>query len=70
MKKNKRETDNKTVKHQEFKRKLKCPVCPPNRGENSKRKPKHGTKKPKAKTQKKNVHICPAPFCPACDFWD
>lgn len=26
---------------------LKCPICPPNKGENSKRKPKHGSRKTK-----------------------
>jgi len=28
---------------------LKCPLCPPNKGENAKRKPKHGARKPRGK---------------------
>jgi hypothetical protein len=33
--------------------KLKCPLCKPNKGENSKRKPKHGKAKPKKKDKRK-----------------
>lgn len=28
---------------------LKCSICPPHKGENASRKPKHGVKKPKKK---------------------
>lgn len=31
---------------------LKCPICPPNAGENSKRKARHGSKKPKYKNKR------------------
>lgn len=48
MKKDKFET-NRTVVNRESRQRLKCPVCPPNKGENSKRKPKHGSKKPRHK---------------------
>lgn len=30
---------------------LRCDICPPNRGENAKRKSKHGAKTPKYKTK-------------------
>ena len=32
---------------------LRCPICPPNKGENSKRRAKHGSKKPKYKDKRK-----------------
>lgn len=32
---------------------LRCNICPPNRGENASRKPKHGVKKPKKKDHRK-----------------
>jgi hypothetical protein len=32
---------------------LNCSICPPNRGENSKRKSKHGKTKPKYKDHRK-----------------
>lgn len=31
---------------------LRCDICPPNRGENAKRKAKHGNKKPKYKDKR------------------
>ena len=31
---------------------LRCSICPPNKGENAKRKPKHGNKKPKYKDKR------------------
>lgn len=34
-------------------RNLRCSVCPPNRGENASRRPKHGVKKPKYKNRRK-----------------
>lgn len=30
---------------------LRCGICPPNKGENANRKPRHGAKKPKYKTK-------------------
>lgn len=47
-------TDNPTVYKKLARRWLKCPICPPNKGENSKRKAKRGTKKPKYKNRKKD----------------
>lgn len=38
---------NSTVDDRERRKKLKCSLCPPNRKENAKRKPKHGVKKPR-----------------------
>ena len=32
---------------------LRCSICPPNKGENASRKPKHGVKKPKHKDKRK-----------------
>ncbi len=34
-------------------RQLSCSICPPNRGENAKRQPKHGAKKPRKKDKRK-----------------
>lgn len=31
---------------------LKCPICPPNRGENAKRKARHGDGKPRYKDKR------------------
>ncbi len=31
---------------------LSCPICPPNRGENRKRSPAHGPKKPRKKDKR------------------
>lgn len=44
-----RSDNNSTVDDRERRKKLKCALCPPNRHENAKRKPKHGAKKPKRK---------------------
>lgn len=43
-----------TVIHRKLlKEKLRCAICPPNKKHNSKRKPKHGTKKPKYKDKRR-----------------
>lgn len=52
MKKDKLET-NSTVDRKERRLDLSCSFCPPNKGENAKRKAKHGNKKPKYKTKRK-----------------
>ena len=49
MKKDKFNVDNRTDKAYRRKKTLRCDICPPNRGENAKRKPKHGVKKAKHK---------------------
>lgn len=53
MKKDKFNTDRKTEFWHDIARKeLKCPICPPNKGENAKRKAKHGVKKRKYKNKR------------------
>ena len=52
MKSDKFETDRRTVKATERKLKLRCSHCPPNQGENAKRQPKRGPKKPKYKNKR------------------
>jgi hypothetical protein len=49
--KNKFNTSSKIDKIQR-REKLNCPICPPNRGENSKRKAKRGVKKPRYKDKR------------------
>lgn len=44
---------NSTVVNRENREHFRCPICPPNKGENSKRKPKRGVKKPKYKDKRK-----------------
>lgn len=44
---------NPTVANRERRKELSCDFCPPNKGENEKRKAKHGNKKPKYKTKSK-----------------
>jgi len=48
MKKSKWNT-NSTIDNKERRSLLSCSFCPPNKGENSNRKPKHGTRKPRYK---------------------
>ncbi len=43
---------NSTVDKRERREHLRCPICPPNKGENTNRKPKHGSRKPKKKDHK------------------
>jgi hypothetical protein len=43
---------NSTVDNRERRKALKCSLCPPNRKENAKRKPKHGKAKPKHKDKR------------------
>lgn len=52
MHKNSENTDRKTDKI-ERRTHLNCSICPPNRGENASRTPKHGVKKPKKKDHRK-----------------
>jgi len=47
------ETDPKTLKRTRFKKILRCSICPPNRGENASRKPKHGAQKRKSKNKRR-----------------
>lgn len=47
----KKET-NPTVVNRLERKKLSCSFCPPNKGENCKHKPKHGSKKPKYKDKR------------------
>lgn len=44
---------NSTVDDRERREIQNCPVCPPNKGENASRKPKHGINKPKYKDKRK-----------------
>lgn len=43
---------NSTVVNRMARRRLKCSICPPNKGENEKRKAKHGAKKPRSKNKR------------------
>lgn len=52
MKKDKLNTDRKTEFWQDVAKKLSCSICPPNKGENAKRKAKHGVKKRKYKNKR------------------
>lgn len=51
MKKIKLNDDPKTEYWTTVAKKLKCSICPPNKGENSKRQSKHGNKTPRHKTK-------------------
>lgn len=44
---------NNTVDDRARRQALRCPFCKPNRGENAKRRPKHGKTKPKAKEKRR-----------------
>lgn len=44
--------DNETAYNRLLRLDLNCSICAPNKGENSKRKPKHGVKKPKKKDKR------------------
>lgn len=44
---------NSTVDNRERRKSLSCSFCKPNKGENAKRKAKHGNKKPKYKNKRK-----------------
>lgn len=46
-------TDRRLEKVKERRKTLKCTICPPHKGENSSRKPKHGAQKPRYKTTRK-----------------
>lgn len=48
----KTESNPRTIKLKN-KKKLRCSICPPNRGENASRKPKHGVKKQKHKNHRR-----------------
>jgi len=49
-----KKTDNpKEYKYARRESTLSCPICPPHRGENAKRKAKHGNQKPKSKNKRK-----------------
>ena len=48
-----KEETNSTVYNRLLRLDLNCSICPPNRGENSKRKSKHGKTKPKYKDKRK-----------------
>jgi hypothetical protein len=54
MKKDKLNKDNRTEKTYQRRNTLRCDICPPNRGENAKRRAKYGKTKPKYKTEKRN----------------
>jgi len=47
------ENTNSKIDKIERRERLNCSICPPNRGENATRKPKHGVKKPKKKDHRK-----------------
>lgn len=53
MKIHKWNTNNKVDKAKRKSEHLRCPICPPNRGENAKRRPKHGRTKPKSKDHRR-----------------
>lgn len=44
---------NSTVDDRERRKALRCSLCPPNKGENAKRRPKHGKTKPKSKDKRR-----------------
>lgn len=48
-----KEDTNSTVDRKKRRLDLRCSYCPPNKGENASRKPKHGVKKPKRKDHRK-----------------
>jgi hypothetical protein len=65
--KSRREREENASAHKKILReRQRCSICPPNKGENAKRKAKHGNKKPKYKNiNRHKPEGCP-PNCPGC----